>query len=63
MSVEMISLQVELHNTQVATEAAVGQGSLKVFKLKFKLIKKTFFTNMFVSVQQQCSPQKQLQRV
>jgi len=40
MSVEMISLQVELHNTQVATEAAVGQGSLKVFKLKFKLIKK-----------------------
>jgi len=37
MSVEMISLQVELHKTQVATEAAVGQGSLKVFKLKFKL--------------------------
>ena len=52
--VEMISLQVELHKTQVAAEAAVGQ-SVKVFKLKFKLIKnKTFFTNMFVSVQQQC---------
>jgi len=50
----MISLQVELHKTQVAAEAAVGQ-SVKVFKLKFKLIKnKTFFTNMFVSVQQQC---------
>jgi len=26
MSVEMISLQVELHKTQVAVEAAVGQG-------------------------------------
>jgi len=51
----MISLQVELHKTQVAAEAAVGQGSEKVFKLKFKLIKnKTFFTNTFVSVQQQC---------
>ena len=36
----MISLQVELHKTQVAVEATVGQGSLKVFKLKFKLIKK-----------------------
>ena len=54
MSVDMISLQVELHKTQVAAEAAVGQGSVKVFKLKFKLIKnKTFFTIMFVSVQQQ----------
>jgi len=31
MSVEMISLHVELHNTQVAAEAAVGQGSVKVF--------------------------------
>jgi len=39
----MISLQVELHKTQIAAEAAVGQGSVKVFKLKFKLIKnKTF---------------------
>jgi len=27
----MISLQVELHKTQVAAEAAVGQGSVKVF--------------------------------
>jgi len=55
MSVEIISLQVELHKTQVAAEAAVGQGPVKVFKLKFKLIKnKTFFTNMFVSGQQQC---------
>jgi len=31
MSVEMISLQVELRKTQVAAEAAVGQGSEKVF--------------------------------
>jgi len=55
MFMEMISLQVELHKTQVPAEAAVRQGSVKVFKLKFKLIKnKTFFTNMFVSVQQQC---------
>jgi len=55
MSVEMISSQVELHKTQVAAEAAVGEGSVKVFKLKFTLIKnKTFFTNMFVSVQQKC---------
>jgi len=53
--VEMIFLQVELHKTQVATKTAAGQGSVKVFKLKFKLIKnKTFFTNMFVSVRQQC---------
>jgi len=27
---EMISLQVELHKIQVAAEAAVGQGSVKV---------------------------------
>jgi len=53
MSVEMISLQVELHKIQAAAKAAVGQGLVKVFKLKFKIIKnKTFFTNMFVSVQQ-----------
>jgi len=39
MSVEIISLQLELHQTQVAAEAAAGQGSVKVFKLKFKLIK------------------------
>jgi len=26
-----MSLQVELHKTQVAAEAAVGQGSVKVF--------------------------------
>jgi len=46
---------VELHKTQVAAEAAVGQGPVKVFKLKLKLIKnKTFFTNMFISAQQQC---------
>jgi len=31
MSVEMIRLQVELHKTQVAAAAAVGQGSVKVF--------------------------------
>jgi len=31
MSVEMISLQVELHKTQVETEAAVGHWSAKVF--------------------------------
>jgi len=31
MSVEVISLQVELHKTQVAGQAAVGQGSVKVF--------------------------------
>jgi len=35
----MISLQVELHKTQVAAEAAEGQGSVKVFKLKLKLKK------------------------
>jgi len=40
MSAEMISLQVELHKSQVAAEAAVWQGSVKVFKLKFKLIKR-----------------------
>jgi len=46
---------VKLHKTHVAAEAAVGQGLVKVFELKFKLIKnKTFFTNMLVSVQQQC---------
>jgi len=28
MSVEMISLQVELHKTHAAAEAAVGQGSV-----------------------------------
>jgi len=50
---------VKLHKTHVAAEAAVGQGSVKVFKLKFKLIKnKKFFTNIFVSVQQQCQPNK-----
>jgi len=27
----MISLQADLHKTQVAAEAAVGQGSVKVF--------------------------------
>jgi len=31
MSVEMISLQVELHKTHVVVEAAVGQGSVIVF--------------------------------
>jgi len=31
MSVEMISLLVELHKTQGAAEAAVGQGSVRVF--------------------------------
>jgi len=49
----MISLQVKLHKTQVAAEAAVGVS--KSIQLKFKLVKnKTIFTNMFISVQQQC---------
>jgi len=35
----MLSLQVALHKTQVTAGAAVGQGSVKVFKLEFKLMK------------------------
>jgi len=50
---------VELHKTQVAAKAAVGQGLVKVLWGKCKLTKNTkFFTNTFVSVQQQCWPQK-----
>jgi len=30
--VEIISLQAKLHKTQVAAEAAVGQGSVKVLR-------------------------------
>jgi len=32
MSVEMLSLQVESHKTQIAAEAAVGQRSVKVLR-------------------------------
>jgi len=45
---------VELHKTQVAAEAAVGQGSVQVLREMQTYKKKKFFTNMFVSVQQQC---------
>jgi len=31
MSAEIISLQVKLHKTHEAAEAALGQGSVKVF--------------------------------
>jgi len=43
---------VELDKAQVAAEAALGQGSVKVLR-EMQTYKK-FFTNMFVSVQQQC---------
>jgi len=45
---------VKLHKTQAAAEAVVGQGSVKVLR-EMQIIKnKKFFTNMFVSVLQQC---------
>jgi len=45
---------VKLDKKQVATEAAVGQGSVKVLS-EMQIYKNTkFFTNMFVSAQQQC---------
>jgi len=43
---------VKLHKTQVAAEAALGHGSVKV--LRDMQTYKKLFTNMFVSVQQQC---------
>jgi len=49
---------VELDKTQVEAETPVGQGSVKVLR-EMQIYKNTkFFTNMFVSVQQQCCPQK-----
>jgi len=45
---------VKLHKTQVAAEAAVGQGSVKVLREVQTYKKQNVFTNMFVSVQQQC---------
>jgi len=45
---------VKLHKTKVAGEAAVGQGSLKVLREMQTFNNKQLFTNMFVSVQQQC---------
>jgi len=46
---------VKLDKTQVAAEVAVGQGPVKVLR-EMQIYKKTtkFFTNMFVSVKQQC---------
>ena len=52
MSVEILSLWVELDKTQVAAEAAVGQGPVTVLRETYK--NKKLFTNMFVSIQQQC---------
>jgi len=49
---------MELDKIQVAAEATVGQGSVRHWR-KCKFTKNTkFFTNMFVSVKQQCWPQK-----
>jgi len=45
---------VELHKTQAAAEAAVGQGSVKALWEMQTYKKKKLFTNKFVSVQQQC---------
>jgi len=45
---------VKLHKTQVAAEAAVGQGSVKVLREIQTEKKQKFFTHTFVSVQQQC---------
>jgi len=45
---------VKLHKTQVAAEAAIGQGSVKVLREMQTYKKQKFFTRMFVSVQQQC---------
>jgi len=45
---------VELDKTQVAAEAAVGQGSVKVLRETQTYKNKKFFTNVLVSVQQQC---------
>jgi len=42
---------VELHKTQVA---AVGKGSVKALSEMQTYKKHKFFTNMFVSVKQQC---------
>jgi len=45
---------VEADKTQVATEASVGQGSVKALSEMQIYKNTTFFTNMFVSVKQQC---------
>jgi len=45
---------LKLHKKQAAAEAAVGQGSVKVLREMQTYKYKKFFTNMFVSVQQQC---------
>jgi len=45
---------VKLHETQVAAEATVGQGSVKVLREMQTDKKQKFFTHVFVSVQQQC---------
>ena len=50
----MISLQAELHKTQVVVEAALGQGSVKILRDMQTDKKQKFFTHMFVSFQQQC---------
>jgi len=44
---------VKLHKTQVAAEAAVGQGPVKVLREGQTDKKIKIFTNMFVSVQEQ----------
>jgi len=45
---------VKLQKTQEAAEAALGHGSVQVLREMQTYKKKRFFTNMFVSVQQQC---------
>jgi len=45
---------LKLYKTQVAAEATLGHGSVKVLREMHTYKKQKFFTNMFVSVQQQC---------
>jgi len=47
MSVEMLSLYVESDKTQVAAEAAVGQGSVKVMR-EMQTYKKQKIIHQFV---------------
>jgi len=54
MSVEVLSLYVKVHKTQVAAGAGLGHGPVKVLREMQLTKNKKFFTNMFVSVQQQC---------
>ena len=47
MSVEMLSLQVKLYETQAAAEAAVGQESVKVLK-EMQMYKKQKIIHQYV---------------